>query len=102
MEIQKKRQKRNWHEIITNWENSGKSVKDFCDEAGLYKSDFYRMRKKLNADEPGMVKIPAKEIAAGMAEKPMILEICRKYRIEIRKGFSPETLKTLLAILESF
>ena len=96
------RKKHNWTQLIQKWQASGKSVKDFCCEARLHKSDFYRMRKKLATQDPKLVRISTPDSKALIqVQQPIILELCGKYRIEIRNGFSKETLLSLISVLES-
>ena len=101
MEKQKQRRKHDWKAIISEWQQSGKSIKDFCQEKELYLSDFYRMKKRLGNTETNLVKIDRQQNALVPVHQPLVLEVNRKYRIEIRNNYSPEILKSVLSVLES-
>lgn len=93
----KLRQKRDWALIIADWGNSGKSIKDFCFEAELHQSDFYRMKKKLSLADQKLVKI--EQTVIEKKNSYIILETPGKYRLELQHDFSEVFLKRLISVL---
>ena len=95
------RRKRDWTNIIQDWRSSGKSVKEFCRESEIPTREFYRMRKRLNVPETGLVKILPKQNSLVPIHQGLVLEVGTTYRIRIQNGFPAETLKSLLSLLDS-
>ena len=93
----KERHKRNWPQIIEKWKSSGKSVKEFCSDEGLHKSDFYRMRKKLSMPERKFIKLT--DNSQPNNGSTIIVETPEKYRLELPDNVSPHRLKTVLEVL---
>lgn len=47
-----RRTEREWREILSRWEKSGVSPRDFCRKQELQLSSFERWRQKLNSSAP--------------------------------------------------
>jgi hypothetical protein len=89
-----------WEHHIKEWEMSTLSQVKYCQANGLgIKSSQYWKRKLLARVPVSLIELP---IGLGARQCSTIhLQVGSRYRIEIDKGFDPETLHCLLAVLES-
>ena len=92
-----------WKTITEQWRSSGQSQKKFCEENGIKLSTLhYWMKhlKKTEADEVSVrdlvcISIPVTE----EAEKAITIEIDKRFRISVQRGFCKETFREILAAL---
>lgn len=54
--------KHQWEDIVSQWQNSGETMSNFCKKKKISKSSLgywaVKFRKEKNADFPGFVKLP--------------------------------------------
>ena len=111
-----------WRRTLRQWRRSGMSVRTFCAEHGVAEASFYEWRRVIaqrdqeaatvrGEPEPGNVRraepdsddppvfVPLRLIDASA---PVTLEVVleRGRVVRVLRGFDPETLRLLLAVLE--
>ena len=73
------------------------TVKEFCSEHSINRSDFYRHRKRLRNETQGLVKIePLHERQSSL----VIVETPNRYRVLIQEGVGAEHLGIVLSVVE--
>jgi Transposase len=97
-----------WRRTVAQWEESGSSVRDFCDRHGLAEPSFYAWRRLLrqrDAQDVGFVPVQVIADASsctpadrGAGNLELVLGGGRLLRIG--PGFDGPTLQRLLALLE--
>jgi len=95
---------KHWKDIADQWRSSGRTQKEFCVENGLKLSTLHYWMKRLKKDEADEVSvkdlvcisIPVTE----EVEKAITIEIDKRYRISVHRGFCKETFREILAVLE--
>lgn len=93
-----KRQKRDWKSLISEQEESGLSIDEFCESKGIHYTSFYKNRKKFQ--NSGFVEIKATMKSPTLKTDPIILKI-QDFSLEIPKNFDTITLKKILSVLGS-
>ena len=91
-----------WRRRIREWRQSGVSVRDYCDLAGVCVPTFYLWRRRVEgppAVTPAFVPVRL------VAEPPvnggsLELVLAGGRRVRVLPGFDAKTLRQLLAILE--
>lgn len=96
----KTRQVRNWSELISEQENSGKSIDEFCKEKGIHYTSFYKNRKKLEKSNFVEIKKRTKPHPVQIEEDPIILNY-GTFSITLKSGFNKKTLLDVLSVLEN-
>ena len=93
---------------ICTWRVSGLSKAEYCRQKGLQRNSFYRWvreqgKTEQNAD--GFIEIAAQRFQPREWQQPTEGEIGivlpNGYRMNIEKGFNPETFNAVLALLEA-
>jgi len=84
-------------ELLERHEQSGLSVKDFCDREGIGASNFYRWRSELSGSDRLIELIPAEE---PKADGSFGLEYSGGLKIDVPYNFSSVGLKRLLKVLD--
>ena len=97
------RKEHQWRCRVQQWQDSGLSVRAFCDRYGLAEPTFYAWRRALRrrAEAAGTfipVRVAAEEEPAPAGAVEVVLAGGRCLRV--RPGFDPATLRHLLAVLE--
>jgi len=97
------RKEQHWQRWIHLWQQSGLSVRAFCDRHHLEEPSFYAWRRHLQqgaAVAPTLlpVQIITEEPARGTSGIELILADGRCLRVA--PGFDPATLRQVLAVLE--
>lgn len=93
----RKRQKRDWKALISEQENSGLSIDEFCETKGIHYTSFYKNRKKFQ--EKGFVEVkPVVPKTTKLKTEPLILRY-HEFTIEIPKGFDASSLKEVISTL---
>jgi hypothetical protein len=92
-----------WRRLIPEQKRSGESVAAFCRERNLRASHFYWWKKRLREDTP------SRFVEVQVAESPS--NVSGDLRIEVRlqngrslligRGFDPEHVRGLLAVVEA-
>jgi hypothetical protein len=93
MEDTMKRQRRDWKAIARDQAASGKSVNEYCKGMGIHPSTFYKGRKVQQRRE--LVEIAAPT----MREIPPIILKTQRCSLVIRRGFDPESLRSILQVI---
>jgi hypothetical protein len=90
-----------WREIVRGQADSGLSVAAYCRRARVPQSSFYAWRRKLrDAGTFAEVRVtPEADAADGSAA--LELHLPRGRRVIVRPGFDRQTLRDLVATLES-
>lgn len=103
---------RQWRKTIREAAGSGLSIREFCRRRKLNSSQFYRWRQRLTEPRPsrGTAKPGVGDEAASFAlvsDEPggldagLELVLNDGRRLRIRKGVDEETLRAVLAVVES-
>jgi transposase len=101
------RKEQQWRDRIQHWQQSGLSVRAFCERHGLATPSFYAWRRTLaqrNAVVPAFVAVQltpdddADAPAAATGGLEVVLASGR--RLRVAPGFDSATLRQLLAVLE--
>lgn len=94
----RKRQKRDWKVLISEQENSGMSIDEFCDTKGIHYTSFYKNRKKFQ--DTGFVEVKPVPNTVNLKVDPIILRF-QEFILEIPKNFDANTLKEVISVLGS-
>ncbi len=95
---QLKQKRKHWQGHLSAWQQSGKTQAGYCREYSLNIKTFTYWRRKL-VKRPEAVK-PVQIPSVSFTAAPMRLIIDDRYAIEVRNGFSPDTLKQLVQIVQ--
>ena len=95
-----------WRELVSEQEQSGKSVVEFCRERGIARSKLYLWRQRCAGAKAasGFVRV---RVAAANAEtvaragSGIELRLACGRSLMVEAGFDPSHLRALLAVLES-
>ena len=85
-----------WESIIAEWEESGRTQKEFCFEKGISRNTFHYHRKKLKQKKQKFVEVRRVEIPAKEIE---ILLTKGEVRITLQSDFCEQTLARVLRIV---
>jgi transposase-like protein len=111
-----KEKERQWQKVIREAARSGLSIRQFCRQHRLRESQFYRWQRKLKErgeERRRRRRAPARERSAGEATFALVsddpgalaagieLVLSNGRRLRIGKGVDEETLRRVLATLES-
>jgi transposase-like protein len=95
-----------WQKIIENWQNSGKSIRKFCEAEGLQESTFYNWRKKLTDGQSQVneqvLKKPSAFIKVALPKNEhafLELELSSGSTLRIPSGADNKTLSRVLSVL---
>jgi hypothetical protein len=96
------RKEQRWRQWLEQWEQSGLSVRAFCDRHRLAEQRFYAWRRLLRQRPTAPAFVPVQIVAEPQPEAAGALEIVLAggRRLCVRAGFDPVTLRQLLAVLE--
>lgn len=93
-----------WQQQIDNWKRSGLSQKQYCLRHSLALSTFCYWKKRLNRQDPVSPKfypLALPDSIPATTDAGLILLVGQKQiQIQIKKDFSPATLKRLITTLE--
>ena len=92
-----------WRERITAQEQSGVSVKQFCEEQGFTEQSFYSWRKRLRRQTPlrfALVETGGAPRERG-AEAALELVLATGERLRIGAGVDPTALRRVLEALRA-
>ena len=96
------RKREDWQELISEYKQSGLTVKAFCQKHGVSEALFYSWRKRVAAeDQPARFALVATNgVAPGLAAPPPLqLVLAGGERLEIPSGTDEATLRTVLGLL---
>ena len=109
MEIKRRRSRAEIEPLVAEFESSGLSRTEFCQQKGLSLSTLarYRRRREQMGDEAAegkrwlAVEVPGVTARAGGAmASGLAIVVPGGQRIEVGRGFDADTLKRLLALME--
>ena len=93
-----------WQKQIKSWKRSGLSQKQYCRSRSLALSTFCYWKRRLSNQQPATPKFYPLAIPVSPLEPTesslMILVGEKQFQVQIKKDFSPATLKKLIATLE--
>ena len=87
-----------WVDLIRQQEQSGKTVKMFCQEQGVNEPSFYSWRKRLKVNHPVRFALVDAGTSANDSA-PIELVLASGDRLRIAPGADAITLRTLLSVL---
>jgi hypothetical protein len=96
-----------WREVISEQQQSGKSVAVFCQERGLRVWQFYEWKKRLvDSEGAKFVSVEVKPAELAMSsfvpgDKAIEIRLRRGCSLVVERGFDASHLRALLAVLES-
>lgn len=93
-----------WRDLIGRQEQSGQSIREFCDSEGVSQPSFFSWRKRLRSQNgqaesrflPVQIEMPDSLTSAGRIE--IVLDGGK--RVLVERGFDGQTLRDVLAVLE--
>jgi len=93
-----------WRDLIQRQQQSGQSIREFCDSEGVSQPSFFSWRKRLRAQNgqpqsrflPVQIEMPGSLTSAGRIE--IVLDGGKQVRVE--PGFDRQALRDVLAVLE--
>ncbi len=91
-----------WRRRISEQQQSGLTVKAFCQKHGVGEALFYSWRKKVAEDQPARFALVATNgavVASARAPQPLELLLAGGERLEIPLGTDEATLRTVLRLL---
>lgn len=96
------RKEQQWRRWLQQWQNSGLSVRAFCQRYHLTVPSFYSWRRELHQRDAAAafvaVRVVPDEPALSGGSVEVLLAGGR--RLRVLPGFDPATLRQLLAVLE--
>lgn len=99
--------KKIWKAHLQAWRKSGLNGMEYCRQHTLSYHAFNYWKKKYHRPAPpdiSLVRVPAKRVmpAAGLngSGSPLKIEVANRFKVEVRDGFSPQTLLSLISTLE--
>ncbi len=107
MDEQREQARAKWRDLISEQQQSGKSIAGFCRERGLRTWHFYEWKKRLSETEASQfleVRVrPAAESRQPAAVHGQGIEIRLNHgrSLVVEPGFDAHHLRALLAVLES-
>jgi transposase len=96
------RRREDWQQLISEYQQSGLTVKAFCQKHGVGEALFYSWRKRVVAeDQPARFALVATNGVAPSAPvlQPLQLVLAGGERLEIPSGTDEATLRTVLGLL---
>ena len=83
-----------WRGHVEGQARSGQSVKAYCAEHGLKAWQWFYWRKSLQGAMDGFVEL-------GTAGETAVTVECSGWRVTVVRGFDPELLRQVLAVLRA-
>ena len=96
------RKEQQWRRWIQRWQQSGLSVRAFCDRHDLAPPSFYAWRRALQQRDAATTFLPVRVVSDQEPACTSGLEVVLAggRRVRVTPGFDPATLQQLLAVLE--
>ena len=93
-----------WRDLIGRQQQSGQSIREFCDSQGVSQPSFFSWRKRLRLQNgqpesrflPVQIEMPDSLTSGGRIE--IVLDSGKRVRVE--PGFDREALRDVLTVLE--
>jgi hypothetical protein len=102
-DVEREEKRRFWEERLQDWKESELCQSEFCRRNDLKVCQFMYWKKRILRQPSlpvALVELPVPRSALLSLGSPIGLTISNKYRIEIDKGFDPETLHQVLRVLD--
>lgn len=97
------RKEQHWRRTLELWQNSGLSVREFCDRHQLSPPSFYAWRRTLQQrDAATACFVPVRVLGdePPLLPTPIEIVLARGRCLRITSGFDAATLRHLVAVLE--
>ncbi len=88
-----------WVDVIRQQEQSGTTVKVFCQEQGVSEPSFYSWRKRLKVNRPVRFALVEGSGPSANDNLPIELVLASGDRLRIAPGTDSATLRTVLSVL---
>jgi transposase-like protein len=88
-----------WRDLVTQQEQSGLDVQDFCAKHGVTYTSFYRWRKRLRSNEPVGFALVAPQPSGCGPSAAVEVTLSSGERVRVAEGTDAATLKMVLAVL---
>jgi len=88
-----------WRELITKQEQSGLSVRAFCQQHRANEHSFYQWRKRLAAQLPVKFALVETSLSQASAGSALELILVSGERLRIEPGFDAANLRAALRVL---
>jgi hypothetical protein len=93
-----------WQDHLAHWQASGLTQVAYCRQQGLNRDQFGYWKKRLlsarsASPAPGGTDFIAVQWAAAGA--PLVVVLHERFRVEVRPGFDPATLRAVVQALSS-
>ena len=99
--------KKIWKAHLQAWRKSGLSGMEYCRQHTLSYHAFNYWKKKYHRPAPpeiSFVPVPAKRVMPSaelrISGSPLKVEVGNRFKVEVRDGFSSQTLSSLISTLE--
>lgn len=100
-----------WHRIVQEHADSGQTVAEFCRQRGLAQATFFLWRRRLG-HPPAGARVPVAPVfvearvgcgpdAGSEPQAGIEIDLGRKRRLIVQRGFDPETLSRAIRTLEA-
>ena len=104
-----------WRKRVERWKDSGLTAKEFAAETGINAGTLqfwqYKLKRgggptrrpKPTAPSEAILSslVEVRAAAVEMADQRFEIELCNGRRIRVAAGFEPDSLRTLVAVLEA-
>jgi transposase-like protein len=88
-----------WRQLVAQQQQSGVSVRAFCQQRGTSEHSFYQWRKRLAANLPVKFALVETHGAAPANGSALELILVSDERLRITPGFDIATLRAVLSVL---
>lgn len=100
-QIAEEARKQFWKEHIQTWQKSNINQAAYCRRHGLKRHTFWYWKEKISKDLSGVSLVPVPlKINIPPAQKPLVVNIDNRFRIEVSGDFEAATLGKLVHTLE--
>ena len=92
-----------WKKHLQTCKESGLTQKEYCRINNLAQNTFLYWKKKFGGQQSASVSLVPLQIKSDFLKfnySPLCLTIDDRYKIEMNKGFDPETLFQVLAVIK--
>jgi|SRR5271163_1500641 len=92
-----------WRGMLTRWQRSGQTGREFCRAAGLSEQSFYSWRRELARRDAAATPrfLPVRVLPDINPATPLEVVTSAGHVVRVRPGFDAATLRELLAVLEA-
>ena len=90
-----------WQKHVKSWQKSNVGQAEYCRRHGLKRPTFWYWKEKFLKDSSGVSLVPVPiKINIPPTQKPLVVTIDNRFRIEVSGDFEAATLGKLVRILE--